>query len=74
MITYLARTNAKLDVFSWFEIIQIPREKNAETDVVAHLGYGITEDWLGTISVESLSRPSVSREKVGTIESTAHPT
>ena len=74
MIAYLAKTNANLDAFSWFEIIQIPREENADDDALARLGSGITKDGLGTIPVESLSRPSVSRDEVGTVESTAHPT
>ena len=74
MIAYLAKTNAKLDAFSWFEIIQIPREENAEAEALASLGSGITEDGLGTIPVESLSRPSVSQDEVGTIENTTHPT
>ena len=74
MIAYLEKTNAKLDAFSWFEIIQVLREENAEADALARLGSGITEDGLGTIPVESLSRPSLSRDEVGMIESTAHPT
>jgi hypothetical protein len=74
LIAYLAKTNAKLDAFSWFEIIQIPREENSEADALGRLGSGITEDGLGTIPLESLSRPSVSHDEVGTIERTAHPT
>ena len=74
MIAYLAKTNAKLDAFSSFEIIQIPREENAEVDALAHLGSGITKDRLRTIPIESLHRPSVSRDEVRTIESTIHPT
>ena len=54
MLAYLEKRNAKLDAFSWFEIIQIPREENTEADALARLGSGITEDGLRTILIESL--------------------
>ena len=60
MVAYLAKTNSKLDAFSWFEIPQIPREQNSEADALARLGSGIDEDGLGTVPIEFLPRPSVS--------------
>ena len=66
MIVYLAKTNLKLDTFSLFEILQIPREHNSDADALARLEPDIDEEGLGTVPIESLSRPSISRDKVPT--------
>ena len=54
MEAYLAKTNSKLDAFSWIDILQIPREQKSEADALARLVYGINEDGLRTVPIEFL--------------------
>ena len=74
MVAYLAKTNSKFNAFSWIEILQIPREKISEANALARLGSGIDEDGFGTVPIEFIPRPSVSRDEVETIEDVSQPT
>ena len=73
MIAYMVKTNLKLDTFSWFEILQIWREKNFEADTLARFRSSIDEEELGTVPIKSLYGPSVSRDEVRVIEVTPQP-
>ena len=73
MVVYLANTNSKLDAFSWFEILQIPRKQNSEADALTRLGSGIDEDGLGTVLIEYLPRPSNSCEGGNSLKTARKP-
>ena len=68
MIAYLSKTQKNLEVLSWFEIVQVPREANIEADALARLESGIDEEEEGSVPIEVLTRPYVSRSDVGVVD------
>ena len=67
MVAYLAKTLNNLEAISWFEIIQVPCKENAEADALAWLASGIDEGEEGSVPIEVLTRPYISRGDIGAI-------
>ena len=61
MIAYLSKTQKNLVALSWFEVVQVLREANIEADALARLASGIDEEGEGSVPIEVLTRPYVSR-------------
>ena len=62
-----------MEALSWFEIVQVPREANVDADALARLASGIDEEGEGSVPIEVLTRPYVSRGDVGVIDETPPP-
>ena len=73
MIAYLSKAQKNLEALSWFEIVQVPREANVDADALARLASGIDEEGEGSVPIEVLTRPYVSRSDVGVVDEVPPP-
>ena len=73
MVAYLSKAQKNLESLSWFEIVQVPRDANIDADALARLASGIDEEGEGSVPIEVLTRPYVSRGDVGVVDETPPP-
>ena len=55
MVAYLSKAQKNLEALSWFEIVQVPRDANIDSDALARLASGIDEEGEGSIPIEVLT-------------------
>ena len=73
MVAYLSKTQKNLEVLSLFEIVQVPREANIDADALVRLVSEIDEEGEGSVPIEVLTRPYLSRGDVGVVNGTPPP-
>lgn len=59
MSTYLSKVKKLQYEFEELSIVQLPRKKNSDADVLANLGSSIVSKYRQTILVEILTQPNI---------------